>query len=537
MTFTYAITAGARWCAKVPPVLPSRPPCPVCPLRRNPNAVNVNGTFIRMVQPTGPMPADIMLIGDAPDGNANRRGYVFEGRVGREFNDLYLPLSRLHRDDVYVTNAMKCQRVDNEAPEPDEARVCADYWLPDELAMVQPKHVVLMGTTAARAVLPTADSQRVDMDTHHGQLYGKVVYSGNATRWLWNVEQPRLYGMPRRPHIVVTYHPNAGLAGSDMMIPLMADFRALGDVLAMVGAGQYPHPIDPFPFPVYRELTTAAQVWEALAPARSITKGRIVATDTETDGKNGPPWCLSFSTAPGMGYVIPADCPEALAAFALYVNPQRNPWVIVLLHNALFDLGIIKQMGVTGYRWRDTMHTAYQLGNQPQALKPLAFRLCGMEMVDYSEVVRYPSINPMLEWARDVATNTAAAIPIKQPKKKLVLEPHHKEWKKHNGLLQRRVKKLETWQLEQLFPLEAGKKFPDPWEWWDDRTPIVRGMLSMFGNHKPMPAESIVHVPRPRAIDYAGRDGDATLRAWWALRRKVKELSRVVPVGAGVPNW
>lgn len=527
--------AGVQRCAKPkgPKLLDvNRHPCPVCP-RRNRGACNFNGAPIQLVQPTGPMNADIMLIGDAPDGNANRRGFVFEGRVGREFDELYLPLARLHRDDVYVTNAMKCQRADNEAPEPDEARACADYWLPDELARVKPRTVVLMGTTAARAVLPKLDAGRVDMDTHHGQLYGRIEYTGDASRWVWHVAQPKLYNLLQFPNVVVTYHPNAGLAGSDMMIPLMGDFTALGGILTAIAAGVYPHKVDPFPFPVYRELTTGAAVLEALAPARSVTRGRVVGTDTETDGMTGPAWCLSFSTAPGTGFVIPADAVEALAAFQSYVTVNR--WVKVLLHNALFDLGVLDRMGVRGFRWRDTMHTAYQLGDQPQALKPLAFRLAGMEMVDYSEVVRYPSIPPVLNWAATVSKNTAAAIPVKVPRKKLVLEPHHKQWKKHTMLLTRRANKLRTWELEQLFPQDAGKAFPDPWKWWDERTPIVRGMLTMFGDYKPMPQESIIHVHRPAAVNYAARDGDATLRVWWALRQLTRQLSRVVPAGQHKP--
>lgn len=516
------------------PALPNRPPCPVCP-RRNPNPRNRDGAPIQIVHPTGPGTADVMLIGDAPGRDENRKGWAFMGKTGRELDDCYLPLAGLKRGDCYVTNAMKCQRPDGESPDPDEARVCAEYWLPDELAAVRPKFVVLLGGVAARSVLPPADAARVDLDTHHGQLYGKLEYAGGVSGWTWNCVQPRLYSVFTTPHVIVTYHPAAGLRGSDMMIPLLEDFKALGGVMAAVGAGRYPHLVDACPFPVYGELTAAADVSAVLDPMRSATRGRWVFVDTETDGKHGPPWCLSFSTRPGEGWVIPVDAYEALGAFGWWVGRERDPFVNVGLHNALFDVEVLGRMGVGGFQWRDTMHTAYQLGDLPQGLKPLAYRLAGMEMVDYSEVVRGPSIEPVMKWADGLQTRVAGALPVKLPRKKLVMGADHKFWKKHAGLLARRTSKLEAWGINETIGGDgAGGTFPDPWKWWEERTPDVQRALSLFGGGE-MPAESIVHVERGRAIQYAARDADATLRVWMALRRRIRALARIVQPGAHTP--
>jgi uracil-DNA glycosylase family 4 len=501
--------------------------CAVCP-RRHANARNIHGARITYAAPSGPNRADVMLIGDAPDGNANRRGLAWAGKVGRELDDCYLPHAGLERSQVYVTYAMKCQRPDGETPAPDEARVCAQHWLPREMEAVQPWLVVAAGGVAAKVAVDKAESSRVDMATYHGQLYGQLEYRQTGPgpgrgpgEWIWGFKQPRVLGEDGKFLVLVTA-PSAGFVGGSLMGDVLSDFASLGAIIAHIRAGRYPHEIDQYPFAQYAELTTPEQVRFALDPAYSLT-----------DGLTGPPWCLSFSTAPGTGWVIPADARPAVEEFGRLVRP--NGWVKVLLHNALFDVDVLARMGVEGFEWRDTMHTAYQLGTQPQGLKALAWRLCGMEMVDYSEVVRVPSVPPVLDWMDKVRRAVVAAIPTKQPRKKLVLGPDHKYWKKHGGLLDRRRVLLRDWQIGQLFPGEVGKDFPDPWKWWEEREPAVRAALGMFGEGG-MPQESIVHVERGRAVQYAGRDADATLRSWVVLRRLVRALAKRVPPQGYAPR-
>src|ERR1700674_5688626 len=60
------------------------------------------------VPPTGPLDAEIMFIGEAPGKDENKAVRPFIGKTGQEVNDHYLPLAGLRRDQVYVTNAIKC---------------------------------------------------------------------------------------------------------------------------------------------------------------------------------------------------------------------------------------------------------------------------------------------------------------------------------------------------------------------------------------------------------------------------------------------
>lgn len=515
--------------------LPNLGPCATCPRRHStPSAParNDNNQPIKLVQPTGPQPARVMLIGEYPGREENTHGFGFMGRAGDELDQVYLPRMGLGREDIYVTNAMKCQRGDGEAPEPHEARTCAQHWLPGELMRVRPEFVVIMGSVTAKAVLPESFVTGLDLETYHGRLLGDVEYTGDASSWVWGVNQPTLHGW--RGHTLLTYNPAYGIRNTGMMTQLLEDFTEFRRIMWTVGQGQYPHALDPYPFPVYRELTDPAQVWESLRPEYSATRGRLIAADTETDGKSGPAWCLSYSTMPGTGYVIPADARDALAVFNHVAAADR--FTIVELHNATFDEGIMGQMGISRFRWRDTMHTAYQLGNLPQGLKPLAARLCGMRMVDYDEVVRVPSLDPVKAWADTVRANITAAIPTKQPRKKLVLTKAHTDWKKHARLLGNQIDKTMTWLHTD--GESRGADFPDPWKWHaDPKYPNRRRVLKMFAGGAAMPPESIVHVPRDRAVQYAGRDGDATLRVRMALRPLVRELRRAVRPGGIYSVW
>src|ERR1700693_476406 len=70
--------------------------CSLCPGNHN------------CVPPTGPLDADVVFIGEAPGKDEDKQLRPFIGKTGQELNDHYLPLAGLRRDQVYVSNAIKC---------------------------------------------------------------------------------------------------------------------------------------------------------------------------------------------------------------------------------------------------------------------------------------------------------------------------------------------------------------------------------------------------------------------------------------------
>jgi len=136
--------------------------------------------------------AALMLVGEQPGNDEDLAGRPFVGPAGRLL-DRALAEVGLDRRQVYVTNAVKHfkwraagagKRRIHDKPNQDELEACKP-WFQQELDLVEPKIVVCLGSTAARAVL------------------GRPV-TISAVRG-------RLLAAPAGPPAVVTFHPSAAL--------------------------------------------------------------------------------------------------------------------------------------------------------------------------------------------------------------------------------------------------------------------------------------------------------------------------------------
>ena len=106
----------------------------------------------------GPAHARLMLVGEQPGDEEDRRGHPFVGPAGALL-DRALADAGVPRSDVYVTNAVKHfkfiergKRRLHERPKAGEIRAC-NPWLRDELRLVAPRIVVALGATATTALL------------------------------------------------------------------------------------------------------------------------------------------------------------------------------------------------------------------------------------------------------------------------------------------------------------------------------------------------------------------------------------------------
>jgi uracil-DNA glycosylase len=153
--------------------------------------------------------ARVMLVGEQPGDEEDKKGLPFVGPAGRLL-DRALEGAGVDRDDLYVTNAVKHfkwqlrgKRRLHKTPAQREVDAC-HQWLEREIAAVKPHVVVALGATAARAV--------IDKDFKVSTMRGQFVDS------------------PLAPHVFATLHPSALLRLRDEAEKEAAFNQLVGDL-------------------------------------------------------------------------------------------------------------------------------------------------------------------------------------------------------------------------------------------------------------------------------------------------------------------
>jgi DNA polymerase len=95
-----------------------------------------------------------MFVGEGPGFNEDREGRPFVGRAGGLLERLLGHID-WGRDDVFITNVVKCRPPDNRDPEPDEMTACAPY-LRRQLEALDPSVVVTLGRFSMGTFMPGA---------------------------------------------------------------------------------------------------------------------------------------------------------------------------------------------------------------------------------------------------------------------------------------------------------------------------------------------------------------------------------------------
>ncbi|MCB1761307.1 MAG: uracil-DNA glycosylase [Gammaproteobacteria bacterium] len=143
--------------------------CERCPL----HASRSNTVF-----GVGDRAARLMVIGEAPGAEEDRKGEPFVGRAGKLLDAMLLAIG-LQRSQVFIANILKCRPPDNRDPRPEEALSCEAY-LQRQVALVQPQVILAVGRIAAQNLLQSQEAV--------GRLRGG---------------EHRYRGIP----VVVSYHP------------------------------------------------------------------------------------------------------------------------------------------------------------------------------------------------------------------------------------------------------------------------------------------------------------------------------------------
>ena len=100
--------------------------------------------------------ADLLIVGEAPGEDEDLKGEPFVGRV-ESLLDAMLKAIGLDRQQVFITNVLKCRTPDDRNPHTSEM-VCCDAYLQRQIELIQPRIILALGRIAAHHLLLSQES-------------------------------------------------------------------------------------------------------------------------------------------------------------------------------------------------------------------------------------------------------------------------------------------------------------------------------------------------------------------------------------------
>ena len=435
--------------------------CSDCPLAKSCTAP---------VPGEGATPAEVMFVGEAPGRNEDEQGRPFIGQAGQYLESILFSIS-VPRENVFISNIIHCRPPGNRDPKPAEIKACAK-WLNLELDIVQPRIVVALGAFAISHFLGAGAGTVEHLHGRPVEVDGRI--------------------------ILPAYHPAAALRNTNLIRMCQEDFQVLRGLIRGDSPSDY-HVHDEYPDPDYK----IAEGADGLQMVKSLAEtAGYYAIDTETCA--GKLWSMQVSTRPGTAWFIPL--PENHQG-----RVDLTDWdATAIIHNYLFD---IQYINVRDDRFLDSMVLAYLVG-QPQGLKELANRLCGIQMKTYREVVAGGQLELSLDYLNKVSKKEWPDPP----------EVEETKWDNKKGRIVTRIK--HPWHISRkvakiLGDLESSPE-TDPFGRWRQIPEVERAVVE--GVLGPMPESSLKDIPLDEAVQYAAKDADADLRVYLKLRKMIDDL-------------
>ncbi len=174
--------------------------CQECPLAKTrTNAVPGEGNFS----------ADIVFLGEGPGKDEDLQGRPFVGAAGKFLTQMIKSIG-LKREDVFITNIVKCRPPNNRDPEDDEVSVCTELYLWRQLELVNPILIATLGRHSMHRFLPK------------------------------NFKISQIHGIPKKVtnkktgktfNILPLYHPAAALYNGALRETLENDFKKIPKII------------------------------------------------------------------------------------------------------------------------------------------------------------------------------------------------------------------------------------------------------------------------------------------------------------------
>jgi len=103
----------------------------------------------------GSLTTDLMFIGEGPGFDEDQQGIPFVGKAGQLLTKIIHAIE-LNREDVYITNIVKCRPPRNRDPLPEEVAACWRY-LEEQIRIIQPKVICTLGRHSSQTLLNTTE--------------------------------------------------------------------------------------------------------------------------------------------------------------------------------------------------------------------------------------------------------------------------------------------------------------------------------------------------------------------------------------------
>ncbi|MFC1808702.1 uracil-DNA glycosylase [Candidatus Omnitrophota bacterium] len=123
----------------------------------------------KLVFGAGNASAELCFVGEAPGRDEDIQGIPFVGRAGQLLTRIIESIG-LTRDNVFITNVLKCRPPQNRNPRPEEIISCESYLI-EQLEIIKPRIICALGTFAAQTLLHTTESisrLRGQFHNYHG---------------------------------------------------------------------------------------------------------------------------------------------------------------------------------------------------------------------------------------------------------------------------------------------------------------------------------------------------------------------------------
>ena len=152
--------------------------------------------------------SDVIFVGEAPGKNEDMKGEPFIGVAGNKLSAA-LESAGISRDEVYITNIVKCRPPKNRVPTEIERNTCQNY-LKKEIEIIKPKIICILGNTAFNSLL---DGKEII------KFRGKTVRKNNQTYFL-------------------TIHPAATIYNQKLISVLKKDIKKLFKLIKKIKEGE-----------------------------------------------------------------------------------------------------------------------------------------------------------------------------------------------------------------------------------------------------------------------------------------------------------